>query len=115
MNIRAVKFPRPPDKETAAPAGTGHGGNILKTAPNDYNAPAHDLQALASTRFEHMVARVHAPGPRPLAELLAEIATATGEHALIAGRVAAYARLDPAVVRALGVDIFPPNVLGVVR
>ncbi len=45
MNIRAERFPRPPDKrETAAPASTGNGGNIFKTSPNYYNAPAARTQ-----------------------------------------------------------------------
>ena len=65
-------------------------------------------------RLERMVERVHALGPRPLAELLAEIATATGEPGLIADRVEAYARLDPEIVRALGGDRFPAMPLEVV-
>ena len=45
MNIQAERFPRPPDKrETAAPASTGNGGNIFKTSPNHYNAPAARTQ-----------------------------------------------------------------------
>ena len=69
----------------------------------------------AGLRHERLITRVHALGPRPLAELLAEIAIATGEPGLIADRVEAYARLDPELVRALGADRFPPSVLGVVR
>ncbi len=69
----------------------------------------------AGPRFERMVDRVHSLGPRPLAELLAEIATATGEPGLIADRLQAYARLDPEIIHALGADRFPPNVLGMVR
>ena len=63
-------------------------------------------------RFERQIARVHALGPRPLAEMIAEIATATGEPGLIADRVEAYAALDPEIVRAVGADCFPPSVLG---
>ncbi len=65
--------------------------------------------------YARMVERVHALGPRPLGELLAEIATATGEPGLIADRLQAYAGLDPEVIRALGVDRFAPNVLAVIR
>jgi len=72
-------------------------------------------QALAGPHFEHLVERVHALGERPLAELLVEIATATGQSSFIAHRLEEYARLDPELVRALGADRFPPNVLGVVR
>ena len=66
-------------------------------------------------RWERMIERVHALGPRPLAEMLSEIAAATGEPGLIADRLQAYAALDPAVLRAVGGDRFPPNVLEVVR
>ena len=65
--------------------------------------------------YERMVERLHRLGPRPTAELLIEIATATGQHAVIADRLQAYAALDPAVLRALGADRFPPSVLEVVR
>ena len=74
-----------------------------------------DGEALAGPRFEHMVKHLHRLGPRPLAELLAEIATATGEPGLIADRLQAYAGLDPEILRAVGGDRFPPNVLGIVR
>ena len=66
-------------------------------------------------RLERMVERVHALGPRVVSELLSEIAIATGEPGLIADRVEAYAALDPAVLRAVGADSFPPSVLGIVR
>ena len=49
-----------------------------------------DGEVITGPRLERLVERVHSLGPRPLAELLAEIATATGEHALIAeGRTCA--------------------------
>ena len=63
--------------------------------------------------YERMVERIHALGPRPFAELLDEIATATGQHAVIADRLQAYAALDPAVLRAVGGDKFPPMPLQV--
>ncbi len=66
----------------------------------------------AGPRFERQIARVHALGARPLAEMIAEIATATCEPGLIADRVEAYAALDPEIVRAVGADRFPPSVLG---
>ncbi len=70
-------------------------------------------QLLAGQRLDRLIERVHALGPRPLAELLGEIATATGEPGLIADRVAAYARLDPDLVCALGGDRFPTMPLAV--
>ena len=69
----------------------------------------------AELKLERMVQRVHSLGPRPLGELLAEIATVTGQPDLIADRVEAYSRLDPAVLRAIGGDRFPPMPLEVVR
>ncbi len=72
-------------------------------------------QLLAGPRFERQIARVHALGPRPLAEMIAEIATATGEPGLIADRLQAYAGLDPEILRALGADSFPPMPLELVR
>ncbi len=74
-----------------------------------------DNEALAGPRFERLIERVHLLGPRALAELLAEIATATGEPALIARHLEEFARLDPAILHFLGADRFPPNVLGMVR
>ena len=85
---------------------------------SDFNHNRRALQDSAridSPRLERMVERVHALGPRPLGELLAEIATATGEPGLIADRLQAYAGLDPEVIRALGGDRFAPMPLGVVR
>ena len=71
--------------------------------------------AWASARFERMVERVHALGVRPLAEMLAEIAAATGRPDIVADRIEAYARLDVDFLRFLGGDKFLPNVFGVVR
>ena len=81
---------------------TQHNRTTDKTQCADAGNP------LTGQRFERQIARVHALGVRPLAEMIAEIATLTGESALIADRVAAYARLDPEIVRALGGDRFPP-------
>ena len=65
-------------------------------------------------RHERMVERVHSLGPRPLAELLAEIAAVTGQHVRVVDLVEEYAALDPAVLRAVGADHFPPMPPGVV-
>ena len=72
-------------------------------------------RCLAGPRYEHLCRQVHALGPRPLAEMLIEIATATGQPDLIANRLQAYAQLDPEIVRAVGADRFPPAPLGLVR
>ncbi len=81
----------------------------------EYTRSPHDRQALAGVHFERQIMRVHALGPRPLAEMLGEIATATGQPAAVADRIEAYAALDAAVLRAVGADSFPPNVLEIVR
>ena len=39
----------------------------------------------------------------------------TGQSSFIADRLHAYAALDPATVRAVGADSFPPSVLGIVK
>ena len=72
-------------------------------------------QGLAGTRFERQVLRVHALGPRPLGEMLAEIANATGQPAVVADHVEKYSRLDRDILRAVGADRFPPMPLGLVR
>ena len=94
------------------------GADLLKAGrlfEGDNTQTASNLQGLGGPRFERMVEHLHRLGPRPVAELLAEIATATGEPSLIVDRLQAYAGLDPAVLRAVGGDKFPPNVLGIVR
>ncbi len=86
------------------------------TEEMQYKTPADEcIRRLAGPRFEHLCRQVHALGPRPMAELLAEIATATGEPNLIADRVEAYSKLDPEIVRAVGGDRFAPMSLQVVR
>ncbi len=91
----------------------------------DTTARNHDARTLpcagspgdfaTGQRLERMVEHVHALGPRVFAELLAEIAIATGAPDLIADRVEAYAGLDAGLVRFVGGDKFPPSVLCAVR
>lgn len=66
-------------------------------------------QALLDLRFNHLADLVHALGPRPLAELLREIATETDCVDLITAKLEAYAALDPETVAALGADRFAPS------
>ncbi len=72
-------------------------------------------EVITGPRFEYMVEHLHRLGPRPIAELLIEIARCTGHSSLIADRIQAYAGLDRELVRALGGDRFPPMPLEVVR
>ena len=81
----------------------------------EFTKTVSTAQDLAGPRFEHMVECLHRLGPRPLAEMIVEIATVTGEAGLVVGLVQEYSALDPAVVRALGADSFAPMPLGVVR
>ena len=70
-------------------------------------------QPLAGDRYECQVVCVHALGPRPLGEMLSEIAKATGRPDIVVDRVEAYSRLDPELIRYLGGDRFPPMPLQV--
>lgn len=81
----------------------------------EFTQTVSTAQDLAGPRFEHMVECLHRLGPRPLAEMIVEIATVTGEAGLIADRLQAYAGLDPEIIRFLGADRFPPMPLGVAR
>ena len=69
----------------------------------------------AGLRFERQIEHLHRLGPRPLAELLAEIAHHTGESRFIADRVEAYSGLDADFIRAVGGNRFPAMPLGVVK
>ena len=70
---------------------------------------------LAGQRFERQITRIHNLGVRPLAEMIVEIATATGQLAAVADRIEAYAALDAEIIRFLGGDRFPPAMVEVVR
>lgn len=66
--------------------------------------------ALARLRLERGARRLHALGPRAVAELLAEVGQHTGAQPFILDRLTAYGRLTPAQVRAAGADRFTPSV-----
>ncbi len=89
---------------------------------SEYTAPISSTQQagaamaapLTGPHFERAIEHLHRLGPRPLAELLIEIAKATGEPGLIADRIAAYAALDPEIVRFVGGNHFPKMPLTVI-
>ena len=58
-------------------------------------------------RFHRQVERLHSLGPRAVGEMLAEIAEQRGIRTFIDRRLAAYAALDPEVVRELDGGEFP--------
>ena len=84
--------------------------NALRVLPatgeSGYSSPG---DFATGQRLERMVERVHALGPR----VLAEIATATGEPGVIARHLEEFAQLDAEIVRAVGADRFPPMPLQV--
>ena len=100
---------------TENPAGDGRAFECLAgwLDTPEYTRSPHDPQALAGLRQESQIERLHRLGPRCLAEMIVEIATATGQPALIADRLQAYAGLDPELVRYIGGDNFPPMPLQV--
>ena len=73
------------------------------------------VEIAAGPRLDRLIERVHRLGPRPLAEMLAEIAIATGQPAVVSDRVKAYAELDPEIVRAVDADHFPPPPMVLIR
>jgi len=87
-----------------------------RTTGETQHQPGADerTKRLVGPRFERLVERVHSLGPRVFAELLGDIARSTGQDVLIAHRLEKYACLDPAVLRDVGADRFPPMPLGVV-
>jgi len=84
-------------------------------SPGEIAAGLVTTQPLTGPRFERAVEHLHRLGPRPVAELLIEIARRTGQSSFIADRLQAYARLDPEAVRFVGGDKFPPMPMQVVR
>ena len=67
---------------------------------------AEDL--LQDRRFQRDVERLHGLGARAIYELLAEIGRARLCRLDIETRTARYAQLEPATVRAVNGDLFPP-------
>ncbi len=89
--------------------------NVMPAAQGDGHPGGHLDEPTTGPRWERMIEHIHSLGPRPLAEMLAEIAAATGQHVRVVDLVEEYAALDPAVLRAVGGDRFPPIPLEVVR
>jgi hypothetical protein len=63
---------------------------------------------LRDRRLQHDVARLHACGPRAVYELLVELAARRMVRFEIEELVGRYAQLDPATLRTLGAERFPP-------
>lgn len=71
------------------------------------------LTASERLRLERGAEHLHQLGPRPTAELLAEVAEQHGAGFLLR-RLADYGRLKPSTVRRLGADRFAPRPLHLV-
>ena len=56
--------------------------------------------------MQRMAQHLHGLGPRAVYEFIAELARAHGDD--VVRRLEGYHKLDPAVLRALGGDRFPP-------
>lgn len=98
---------RPPKRERRLGQEAAHLGNN-GTSTSNTRSTGH-AQYLAEMRFRRDVGRVHRLGPRVMFELLAELGRKhfiRSEVEQLAARYAA--RLDPALLRAVGADRFPP-------
>ena len=67
-----------------------------------------------SLHLQRIIERVHAAGPRPVAELLIEMLEGVGAGPDALDRLEAWARLDPETVRRVGGRDFPRPPLRVV-
>lgn len=70
---------------------------------------------LGQAQFERLVTRLHALGPRVIAELLSELGAAHLIMTSIEARLERYAALDPAVLAAIGADRMPPRPIRVIQ
>lgn len=91
--------------------GAGRGGiveNALVERP-DNSPPPRPAQAarIGDPAYRRQVDRLHALGPRPLGELLVEIARNSSAPAVVADAIDRYADLDPGIVHQLGGDRWP--------
>lgn len=68
----------------------------------------HPAETVADLRFRRQVERIHALGPRVIAELLAELGAERSIMTLIDQKVSTYTELDPKVLTAASGDRFPP-------
>src|SRR5262249_2430588 len=74
-----------------------------------FAAQTQDLVAdLGDIRFERAVARLHRLGPRPLYEMLVDLAARRLLGSEIEEAVNRFAALDPVMVEAVGGDRFAP-------
>jgi hypothetical protein len=96
-------------RKTASPAHRGHGG---EARDNDQLRQAiFSPHSISAVRLQRLVARLHALGPRPMYELVRELAAGAD----LFDRLEVYSRLDPHIVRALGGDLLSIDYLQVIE
>ena len=123
----------PPDKRRAPPGGSG--ASSSEHSACNQQLPEHTRPArrrsrrppslipigpvaaeiVANLKFRRQVERVHALGPRAVAEPLAEIGAERGITTIVDQKLTTYAWFDPAAIEATGGDTFWPAPLRVVR
>ena len=69
--------------------------------------------SVAALRLRRHVIALHGLGPRVLYELLAQVSRESGDPERIERIVAEFAAIDPAALRLVGGDRFPPVVFAV--
>ena len=109
-------------KGNAAPGGDPMGGaaggkhnnsnsNITRHREKSNANERHRIAAdvIAGLKFRHQVGRLHRLGPRPMAELLAELGAERGIQTIIDRKLERYIELTPEQLKATGGDHFPPT------
>ena len=94
--------------EAPGDVGAAHGGEGRN---NDQLGPAIcSPRSIPDVRLQYLAARLHVLGPRPIYELLRELAAGAD----LFNRLEVCARLDADILRALGADVLPIDYLLVV-
>jgi hypothetical protein len=110
---RNIGVGQDPPESKGRPAGNG--ATSLKTSRNNsrsaYSQPAAALQADAIRRLrrQRQIERIHGFGARVVYELVDELDRHHELGADLDWRLARYASLDPAILKALSGDRFPPT------
>lgn len=99
-----------PPKRESRPAGNGTA--LLENRSGNATDIVHRVEPvnLLDVRFARSCERLHALGPRALGEFLAELGAKHLIRHPIEEQLARYATLDPAILKALGGDTFPPSI-----
>jgi hypothetical protein len=102
----------------APPFGEGSSGRLGERETRTQAAALAELRDLNQRRARLIrnLSRVYSLEPRPIAELVINLAARVHPLSLLEGTAQRYAdKLDPCVIRALGGDDFPVEPLRLVR